>query len=102
MSRGDDPVVSGLPNGSNPQPGLTKAAVERAKHEEIIREHLEVSTHTVRHTCATRLAAVGVPINTVTAAPGGHSNLSTTAVYLHNQTDLGPAWQKITDEEAAA
>lgn len=106
--QGGDYVLNGLPTGGTKGAGITKSAlhyriksiIARAKRSGIVRSNLHVSTHTLRHTCATRLVERGVPLDVVQRHLG-HSNLATTAVYLHNQVDLSPYWQKIAGEVAA-
>lgn len=78
-----------------------RAIVDRAKREGIIRNNLHVSTHTMRHTCATRLVAAGVPLDAVQRHLG-HSNLSTTAVYLHNAVNLESYWRTMAGETTEA
>jgi len=71
-----------------------KAVVEVAKDAEIIRRNLHVSTHVLRHTCATRLLDAGVDIYSVSRHLG-HSNVSTTDRYLHTRQDLTAAFEKM-------
>ena len=106
---GSDFVLNSLGVGLSPGAGISKAGVhvrlkaiiDRAKREGVIRANLHVSTHTMRHTCATRLVAAGVPLDAVQRHLG-HSNLSTTAVYLHNSVNLETYWRRISGESEAA
>jgi site-specific recombinase XerD len=76
-----------------------KAIFTAAKRSGIVRSNLQVSTHTLRHTCATQLVAAGVLFDAVQRYPG-HSNLSTTTVCPHNTVDLSQYWRTIAGEEA--
>jgi integrase len=105
--QGGDYVLNGLPTGQTKGAGITKSAlhyrlkaiIAHAKRSGIVRANLHVSTHTLRHTCATRLVAAGVPLDAVQRHLG-HSNLATTAVYLHNSVDFTTYWQTIAGEAA--
>ena len=77
-----------------------KAISEAAKEAGILRRNLHVSTHVLRHTCATRLLDAGIDIYTVSRHLG-HSNVSTTDRYLRNQADLTEALKKMAGETAA-
>ena len=101
-----DYVFHALPTGGSAK-GITKACVHRriktliqaAKELGLVRANLNVSTHTLRHTCATLLLAEGVDIYSVSKHLG-HSNISTTSRYLHNQADKTDAFKKISGEAA--
>ena len=80
--------------------GRIKAVIQVAKQLGIVRANLNVSTHTMRHTCATRLLAAGVDIYTVSRHLG-HSNVSTTDRYLHTKADIFAAFEKMSGEAAA-
>ena len=107
--QGSDYVLNGLATGRGNGSGITKsgihvrlkAIIARAKAQGIVRANLHVSTHTLRHTCATRLVGAGVPLDAVQRHLG-HSNLATTAIYLHNAVDLAPVWDRIAGEVRAA
>jgi len=83
--------------------GITKAALHlrikaiagAAKEAGIIRKNLLVSTHVLRHTCATRLLSAGIDVYTVSRHLG-HSNVSTTDRYLHNRADLTSAFERMS------
>ena len=83
--------------------GITKPTIHNhvhaiaaaAKDGGILRQNLLVSTHVLRHTCATRLLAQGVDIYTVSRHLG-HSNVATTDRYLHNRADLTAAFERMS------
>ena len=97
-----DFVINSLPTGKVNHAGMSKsgvhirikAIIEAGKGLGIIRSNLNVSTHTLRHTCATRLLAAGVDIETVRKHLG-HSNVATTMIYLHNDVDLAEYFERI-------
>lgn len=103
----DDFVLNGLPAPKSKGRGLTKSAVhvrlkaiiEEAKQAGLIRANLHVSTHTMRHTYATRAVAEGVPLDVVQRQLG-HANLATTARYLHNVVDMEEYFAKMAGEVA--
>jgi integrase/recombinase XerD len=72
-----------------------KAVAAAGKDAGIIRRNLLVSTHVLRHTCATRLLGDGIDIYTVSRHLG-HSNVSTTDRYLHNRADLTEAFERMS------
>jgi len=72
-----------------------KAIAEAGKAAGILRQNLLVSTHVLRHTCATRLLDSGIDIYTVSRHLG-HSNVSTTDRYLHNRADLTAAFERMS------
>ena len=106
--QGSDYVLNGLPTGRTNGAGMTKSAlhvrikgiIARAKASGIVRANLLVSTHTLRHTCATRLVAAGIPLDAVQRHLG-HSNLATTAIYLHNTVDLTTTFATMAGDVAA-
>ena len=74
----------------------TRDAIAQAgKEEGILRQHLLVSTHVLRHTAATRLLDAGIDIYSVSRHLG-HSNVSTTDRYLHNRADLTAAFERMS------
>lgn len=101
-----DKVFHALPTGGSGQ-GITKAAVHRrikaiieaAKELGLVRANLNVSTHTLRHTCATRLLDAGIDIYSVKQHLG-HSDINTTARYLHTGADLSEAFKKMSGAAA--
>lgn len=103
-----DYVLNAAATGRNKGGGITKAAVHlrlkriiaTAQREGLVRANLNVSTHTLRHTCATRLVAAGVPLDAVQRHLG-HSSLNTTARYLHNTVNLESYWKTIAEGAAA-
>ena len=104
----DDYVFQGLPTGRPTEhAGISKSCIhtrikqiiDSGRVEGIVRANLNVSTHTMRHTCATHLLAAGVDIETVRKHLG-HSNVSTTMRYLHNNVDLTDYFAKIHGEVA--
>ena len=64
----------------------------------IMRSNFNLSTHTLRHTCATRLVMLGVDLETVRQHMR-HSSLATTQRYLHEKCDLRPHWAKMNDSD---
>ena len=99
-----DLVFHGLPTGrAGGSAGMTKAALHyrikqiatAAVAGGILPANRNVSAHIMRHTCATRLLATGIDINTVKEHLG-HSDISTTAQYLHNREDLSVAFEKMS------
>ena len=78
-----------------------KEIEELAKSAGLIRQNLLVSTHVLRHSCATRLLGAGIDVHTVSRHLG-HSSISTTDRYLHNRQDLTEAYQKMSGEGEAA
>ena len=98
-----DKVFHALPTGKSVS-GITKAAlhrrikdlIEAAKALGLVRANLNVSTHTMRHTCATRLLGAGIDIYSVKTHLG-HSDINTTARYLHNTADLTGAFAKMSE-----
>jgi integrase len=103
--KGSDLVFHSLATGRGNRPGITKSGlhlrlkriVAEAQAQGIVRANLNVSTHTLRHTCATRLVSAGVPIDAVQRHLR-HSSISTTARYLHNAVDLSTYWATMTGE----
>lgn len=104
----NDYVLNATATGRSKGAGMTKAAlhvrlkriIATAKRDGLVRANLNVSTHTLRHTTATRLVAAGVPLDAVQRHLG-HSSLNTTARYLHNTVNLESYWAKIAEEAAA-
>ena len=103
-----DLVFHSLPCGrAGKEPGIlpatlynrVQAIAEVAKGAGIIRQNLKVTPHIMRHSCATRLLAAGVPIDVVQKHLG-HSNINTTQTYLHNEMDLTAVFSKIAGEGA--
>jgi integrase len=100
-----DHVLQGTHTGRSTGDGISKSAVHlrikaiaaRARRAGILRENLAVSTHTMRHTCATRLVGAGVPLDAVQRHLG-HSSINTTAVYLHNSVNIESYWTAIAGE----
>jgi len=87
--------------------GITKAAIhirikgigEQAKAAGILRPNFNLSTHTLRHTTATRLIALGCDLRTIQLHMR-HSSLATTQRYLNERVDLRPYWKKMNGEAA--
>jgi site-specific recombinase XerD len=72
-----------------------KAISQAGKDAGFIRRNLLVSTHVLRHTCATRLLDAGIDLYSVSRHLG-HSNVSTTDRYLHNRADLTGAFERMS------
>ena len=88
--------------------GISKATIhlrmmaiaDMAKKAGIMRQNLDFSTHTLRHTTASRLLELGVDLESLRKHMR-HSSLATTQRYLDNRTDLREYWAKLNGEEAA-
>ena len=92
-----DRVFSSLQHDSTTKSTLhnrIKSISQAGKDAGIIRKNLLVSTHVLRHSCATRLLDSGIDIYSVSRHLG-HSNVSTTDRYLHNRADLTAAFQRM-------
>lgn len=102
----EDYLFNALNTGGNVS-GITKSALHRrivaiiatGKGYNIIRQNLAVSTHTMRHTCATLLIESGIPIDAVQRHLG-HSSIATTSIYLHSQVNIREVWEKVTGAAA--
>lgn len=105
---GTDYVFNSLPTGRSKGCSVTKSCIHnrlkaisaRAKALDIVRGNLAFSTHTLRHTCATRMVAAGVAMDAVMRHLR-HSSLSTTQRYLHNSVNIDSVWSGIAGEAAA-
>ena len=75
---------------------ISAAAIEAG----IMRANFNLSTHALRHTCATRLVKMGCDLDTVRQQLR-HSSLGTTQRYLHEKCDLKPFWEKMNSEAVA-
>ena len=75
---------------------ISAAAIEAG----IMRANFNLSTHALRHTCATRLVKMGCDLDTVRQQLR-HSSLATTQRYLHEKCDLKPFWEKMNAEAVA-
>ena len=101
--KGEDLVLHSLPTGrGGTKEGITtstlytrsKAIIKAAQDAGIIRANLSFSTHGFRHTTATLLVEAGIDVHSVQAHMR-HSNLDTTAGYLHTEADKSDAWAKV-------
>ena len=72
---------------------------KKANAAGIVRENFNLSTHTLRHTTASRLLELGVDIETLRKHMR-HSSLATTQKYLDNRQDLRKYWAKLNGEAA--
>jgi integrase len=72
-----------------------KAMAAAGKAAGILRQNLLVSTHVMRHTCATRLVAAGIDIHSVSKHLG-HASIATTEIYLHTHADLSAAFASMS------
>ncbi len=92
-------LQTGRPSGST---GITKSCIHtrvkqiiaQAKVDGIVRANLHVSTHTLRHSCASMLLKSGQSIIRVQHHLG-HSNVSTTMIYCHDDSELAGSFEKI-------